>query len=48
MSPYQAEQAHYLLQNSALRVMLDSLAQAYKDLESKRRKGGTGSRGIAK
>jgi tellurite resistance protein len=48
MSPFQAEQAHYLLQNSALRVMLDSLTQAYKDLETKRSKGGTGSRGIAK
>ena len=45
---HEAEQAQYLLTQTALPAMLDALAQAYKDLETKRRKGGSGSRGISK
>ena len=46
MSPEQAEQANYLLQNSALPVMLEGLMDAYAELRTKRSKGGIGSRGI--
>jgi cytidyltransferase-like protein len=46
MEPDQARQAQYLVKKSPLPVMLDSLVQAYRELSTQRRKGGSGSRGI--
>ena len=47
MDPDAVRRAQYIIKNSPLPVMLDSLLQAYRDLSAQRKRGGVKSRGIS-